>query len=145
MILNKSQKEAEKTVKQFFDLLCKRDAKMEEFESLIQASYIVQQNAVTGKIDRSIVWDDKKKDFVSNKDRSKKIYLRGWQSAIQSLLNKLPKAYRILKATQFGINMVRFDVEVSTRFMKLIYCQRLQHRCPLIAIELVPLKALMLD
>ena len=121
MILNESQKAAEKTVIQFFDLLCKRNVKMNEFESLIQSSYRLQQEAITGRIDKSAVWDDKEKKFVSNKDRSKIIHLRGWQDAIQNLLNKMPKSYRILKATQYGINMVRFDVEVSTRFLKLIY------------------------
>ena len=121
MILNESQKAAEKTVIQFFDLLCKRDVKMNEFESLIQSSYRLQQEAITGRIDKSAVWDDKEKKFVSNKDRSKIINLRGWQDAIQNLLNKMPKSYRILKATQYGANMVRFDVEVSTRFLKLIY------------------------
>ena len=121
MILNESQKAAEKTVIQFFDLLCKRNAKMNEFKSLIQSSYRLQQEAITGKIDKSIVWDEKEKKFVSNKDRSKIIRLRGWQNAIQSLLYKLPKSYRILKATQYGMNMVRFDVEVSTRFLKVIY------------------------
>ena len=121
MILNESQKEAEKTVIRFFDLLCKKDVKMNEFESLIQSSYRLQQEAITGRIDKSAVWDEKEKKFVSNKDRSKIIRLRGWQDAIQNLLNKMPKSYRILKATQYGINMVRFDVEVSTRFLKLIY------------------------
>ena len=121
MILNESQKAAEKTVVRFFDLLCKRNVKMNEFESLIQSSYRLQQEAITGRIDKSAVWDDKEKKFVSNKDRSKIIRLRGWQDAIQNLLNKMPKSYRILKATQYGMNMVRFDVEVSTRFLKLIY------------------------
>ena len=121
MILNESQKAAEKTIIQFFDLLCKRNVKMNEFESLIQSSYRMQQEAITGKIDKSIVWSDELKQFLSSNDPSKRIQLRGWQNAIQNLLYKLPKSYRILKATQYGINMVRFDVEVSTRFLKLIY------------------------
>ena len=122
MILNESQIKAEEAVKNFFNLLCIKDVKVSEFEWLIQSSYRSQQEAITGKIDKSIVWDDKEKKFVSNKDRSKIIRLRGWQDAIQSLLNKMPKSYRILKATQYGINMVRFDVELPTRFLKLIYC-----------------------
>ena len=85
MILNESQKEAEEKVKEFFGLLCKTDVKMGEFKDLIQSSYRLQQEAITGKIDKSIVWDDEKKDFVSNKDRSKIIRLRGWQSAIQNV------------------------------------------------------------
>ena len=123
MFLNESQKAAEEAVIKFFDLLCKKDVKMNEFESLIQSSYRLQQEAITGRIDKSAVWDDKEKKFVSNKDRSKIIRLRGWQDAIQNLLNKMPKSYRILKATQYdSINMVQFDVELSTRFLKTIYC-----------------------
>ena len=121
MFLNETQKAAEKTVIRFFDLLCKKDVKMNEFESLIQSSYRLQQEKITGRIDKSIVWSDELKQFLSSNDPSKRIQLRGWQNAIQSLLYKWPKSYRILKATQYGINMVRFDVEVSTRFLQLIY------------------------
>lgn len=122
MILNESQKAAEQAVKVFFDLLCKRGAEVKQFEPLIQSSYIVLQNEHAGKMDKSAVWDEEKKVFVSNKDRSKKINMKGWQTAVDSLLIKQPKSYRILKATQFGVNMVRFDIEVPTKFMKLIYC-----------------------
>ena len=59
MFLNESQKAAEKTIIQFFDLLCKRNVKMNEFESLIQSSYRLQQEAITGRIDKSAVWDEK--------------------------------------------------------------------------------------
>ena len=59
MRLNESQKAAEKAVVQFFDLLCKRNVKMNEFESLIQSSYRLQQEAITGRIDKSAVWDEK--------------------------------------------------------------------------------------
>lgn len=114
-------KNAKATVEKFFDLLCKKDVDIDEFESLIQASYKRQQDKITGTIDKSIVWDKEKKEFVSNKDRSKIIQMNGWQSAITNLLNKKPKSYRILRRFTFGVNMIRIEIEIATRFMNVIY------------------------
>ena len=112
---------AREAIEQFFDLLCKENVEVDEFEELIQLSYREAQSGASGKIDRSVVWDSKKKEFVASKDRSKIVQLRGWQNAVQNFLNKKPKSYRILKETPFGTNMIRFEVEIPTRFMKLIY------------------------
>ena len=112
---------AREAIEQFFDLLCKENVKVDEFEELIQLSYREQQKRSSNRIDKSIVWDKDEQKFVSNKDRSKIIYLQGWQNAVQNFLNKKPKSYRILKETPSGTNMIRFEVEIPTRFMKLIY------------------------
>ena len=115
---------ARETVESFFDLICKNTeiAEFNQFEDMIQMSYRVNQRLASNKIDKSIVWDDKEKKFVSNKDRSKIIHLEGWQNAVRRLIDKKPKSYRIIKEKEFGVNMISFEIEVSTRFMKLLYC-----------------------
>ena len=112
---------ARETVETFFELIC-QNREIDEFESMIQMSYRVNQRLASNKIDKSIVWDDKEKKFVSNKDRSKIIHLEGWQNAVRRLIDKKPKSYRIIKEKEFGVNMISFEIEVSTRFMKLLYC-----------------------
>ncbi len=112
---------AREAIEQFFDLLCKKDVEVDEFEELIQLSYREAQNYASNKIDRSVVWNSKKKELVASKDRSKIVHLQGWQNAIENLLNKKPKSYRILSEKLLGVNMINFLVEISTMFMKLIY------------------------
>ena len=112
---------ARETVEQFFDLLCKKDVEVSAFEEMIQSSYREQQKEASGKIDKSIYWDTGEQEFLSNKDRSKKINLQGWQQAIQTLLDKLPKSYRIISENEIGLNMIQFCIQIPTRYMLVLY------------------------
>ena len=112
---------ARETVEQFFDLICKKDVKVSEFEEIIQSSYREQQKESSNKVDRSIYWNAVEQKFLSSKDRSKKINLQGWQQAIQTLLNKLPKSYRIISENEIGLNMTQFCIQIPTRYMLVLY------------------------
>ena len=112
---------ARETVEQFFDLICKEDVEVSEFEEMIQSSYREQQKASSDKVDRSIYWNAVEQKFLSSKDRSKKINLQGWQQAIQTLLNKLPKSYRIISENEIGLNMTQFCIQIPTRYMLVLY------------------------
>ena len=112
---------AREAVEQFFDLICKKDVKVSEFEEMIQSSYREQQKESSNKVDRSIYWNAVEQKFLSSKDRSKKINLQGWQQAIQTLLNKLPKSYRIISENEIGLNMTQFCIQIPTRYMLVLY------------------------
>ena len=112
---------AREAVEQFFDLICKKDVKVSEFEEMIQSSYREQQKESSNKVDRSIYWNPVEQKFLSSKDRSKKINLQGWQQAIQTLLNKLPKSYRIISENEIGLNMTQFCIQIPTRYMLVLY------------------------
>ena len=112
---------AREAVQQFFDLICKKDVKVSEFEEMIQSSYREQQKESSNKVDRSIYWNPVEQKFLSSKDRSKKINLQGWQQAIQTLLNKLPKSYRIISENEIGLNMTQFCIQIPTRYMLVLY------------------------
>ena len=112
---------AREAVEQFFDLICKKDVKVSEFEEMIQSSYREQQKESSNKVDKSIYWNPVEQKFLSSKDRSKKINLQGWQQAIQTLLNKLPKSYRIISENEIGLNMTQFCIQIPTRYMLVLY------------------------
>ena len=112
---------ARETVEQFFDLLCKEGVEVSEFEEMIQSSYREQQKESSDKIDRSVYWDSVRQEFRSSKDRSKIINLQGWQQAVQTLLNKLPKSYRIISENEIGLNMTQFCIQIPTRYMLVLY------------------------
>ena len=112
---------AREAVEQCFDLICKKDVKVSEFEEMIQSSYREQQKESSNKVDRSIYWNPVEQKFLSSKDRSKKINLQGWQQAIQTLLNKLPKSYRIISENKVGLNMTQFSIQIPTRYMLVLY------------------------
>ena len=112
---------ARETVEKFYELLCKKDVEVSEFEEMIQSSYREQQKKSSGKVDRSIYWNPVEQKFLSSKDRSKIVNLQGWQQAVQTLLNKLPKSYRIISENEIGLNMTQFCIQIPTRYMLVIY------------------------
>ena len=112
---------ARETVEQFFDLLCKEGVEVSEFEEMIQSSYREQQKKSSDKVDRSIYWNAVEQKYLSSKDRSKIINLQGWQQAVQTLLNKLPKSYRIISENEIGLNMIQFCIQIPTRYMLVLY------------------------
>ena len=69
---------AKEAVNKFFNLLCVKESTVNQFEQMIQSSYKIEQDRLTGQIDTSAVWDEDQKKFVSNKDRTKPTKGREW-------------------------------------------------------------------